>query len=72
MGNEAYLEKTSEKENHLLQIKLTKTQKARLQNLAESSGYGTLSAFVRAQCLNPSTELKLNKILQILERKNGN
>lgn len=69
MSNEIYLEKTSERENHLLQIKLTKTQKIRLQNLAEASGYNTLSAFVRAQCLNPVLEMKVNKILQILEKK---
>ena len=56
-----------ERENHLLQIRLTCTQKKRLQMLAESSGFKTVSSFVRSQCLNPSMELKINEILILLK-----
>lgn len=60
-----------EKGNHLLQIRLTCTQKKRLQMLAEVSGFTTVSAFVRSQCLNPSIDMKVNEILQLLKKKGG-
>jgi len=60
-----------DKENHRLEIRLSKSQKQRLQMLAEASGFKTVSGWVRYQCLNPSIELKINQILSILKNKTG-
>ena len=57
-----------DRENHRLEIRLSKSQKQRLQMLAEASGFTTVSAFVRSQCLNPSMEMKVNEILAILKK----
>jgi len=57
-----------EKENHRLLVRLTKTQKERLRALTEASGYKTLSDYVRITLLNPSLEMKLNQILEILQK----
>ena len=61
--------KPGEKENEILLVRLTKTQKTRLKMLAESSGLKSLSNYVRIQLLNPSIESKLNQILQLIENK---
>jgi len=58
-----------EKSNYPIQIRLSKTQKERLEFLAEQHGYKTISQYIRAQCLTPSIEGKLNQILTLL--KNG-
>ena len=61
-----------EKENHRLLVRLTKTQKERLRALTEASGFKTLSDYVRITLLNPSLEMKLNQILEILQNnENG-
>lgn len=56
-----------EKENETLLVRMTKTQKQRVQALAEASGFKTTSDFVRTQLLNPSIEQKLNSILALLQ-----
>jgi Arc/MetJ-type ribon-helix-helix transcriptional regulator len=56
-----------EKENEMLLVKLTKTQKQRIKMLTEASGYKSISDFVRFTLLNPSFEEKLNLILQSLK-----
>ena len=56
-----------ERENHLLQIRLSKSQKERLEMLSQASGYKSVSEYVRFQCLNPSMELKINQILSLLQ-----
>jgi hypothetical protein len=57
-----------EKENEMLLVKLTKTQKLRIKMLTDASGYKSISDFVRFTLLNPSFEEKLNLILQSLKR----
>jgi len=56
-----------EKENEVLLVRLTKTQKIRLKALAEASGFKCVSNYVRIQLLNPSIENKLNQILSLIE-----
>lgn len=57
------------KRNHRVEVLFTKQQKERLQFLAESSGFKTISSMIRHQCLNPSLELKINEILKLLRSK---
>ena len=56
-----------EKENHRLLVRLTKSQKQRLRALTEASGFKSVSDFVRITLLNPTVDMKLNKILEILQ-----
>lgn len=60
---------TSERGNYNLMVRLTKTQHTRIKNLAEASGFKTISNYVRTQLLNPSMEMKLNQILTLLQEK---
>jgi hypothetical protein len=60
-----------EKENYPFQMRLTKSQKERLQLLAEQNGFKTISAFVKFQIFNPSLEMKVNQILSILKEQGG-
>ena len=57
-----------EKENEMLLVKLTKTQKQRIKMLTDASGFKSISDFVRFTLLNPSFEEKLNLILQSLKK----
>ena len=57
------------KKNHLLQIRVDIQQKERLEALASASGFKTISDYVRVNLLNPSLEMKLNKILEMLNKK---
>jgi Arc/MetJ-type ribon-helix-helix transcriptional regulator len=59
--------RNGEKENENLLVRLTKTQKQRIQALAEASGYKSVSDYVRMTLLNPSIEQKLNNILSLLQ-----
>jgi len=64
------------KKNHLLQIRLDVEQKKRLEALATASGFKSVSDYVRVNLLNPSIEMKLNRIMEMLEKnklgdKNG-
>ena len=56
-----------EKENEMLLVKLTKTQKQRIKMLTDASGFKSISDFVRFTLLNPSFEMKLNDILRIVK-----
>ena len=56
-----------EKENEMLLVKLTKTQKQRIKMLTDASGFKSISDFVRFTLLNPSFEMKLNEILRIVK-----
>ena len=64
--------KNGERGNHLLQVRLTKTQHERLKALATASGFATVSDYVRINLLNPSIEEKLNRIMSLLSEKNEN
>jgi len=57
-----------------INIKLTGEQKERLVALANGSGFNTISSYVRFMIFNPSFDIKLNRILEILEelKKNYN
>lgn len=64
------------KKNHLLQIRLDIEQKKRLEALATASGFKSVSDYVRVNLLNPSVEMKLNSIINLLQKnksgdKNG-
>ena len=56
------------KKNHLLQIRLDIEQKKRLEALAIASGFKSVSDYVRVNLLNPSIEMKLNRIMDMLEK----
>ena len=57
-----------EKENEMLLVKLTKTQKQRIKMLTDVSGFKSISDFVRFTLLNPSFEMKLNEILKAVRK----
>jgi hypothetical protein len=56
------------KKNHLLQIRLDVEQKKRLEALAIASGFKSVSDYVRVNLLNPSIEMKLNSIINLLQK----
>jgi len=57
----------TEKETRTLLVRLSPTQKLRIQALSEASGYKSVSDYVRTCLLNPSVEQKLNSILALLQ-----
>jgi Arc/MetJ-type ribon-helix-helix transcriptional regulator len=63
MEQKSDFRRPGEKENEMLLVKLTKTQKQRIRMLAESSGYKSISDYVRFMLLNPSLEEKFNQIM---------
>lgn len=50
-----------------VQVRLTKNQKERLKIFADGVGFKTISGYVRFMLFNPTFDLKLNKILEIVE-----
>jgi hypothetical protein len=52
---------------HIMQVRLTKIQSEKLKILAESAGFNTVSSYVRFMLFNPTFEIKLNRILDILK-----
>ena len=50
-----------------IRIKLTQEQKERLIALAKGSGFNTISSYVRFVMFNPTFDLKLNRILEIVK-----
>jgi hypothetical protein len=65
-----------EKELREVRCRLTKTQRQRLEFLAEQAGFATLSEYIRSKIFEaPTVEIKLNKILEIIgneqDGKNG-
>ena len=50
-----------------IHIRLTKNQKERLIALANGAGFNSFSNYVRFILFNPTFDLKLNKILEVLE-----
>jgi len=63
MEQKSDFRRPGEKENEMLLVKLTKTQKQRIRMLAEASGYKSISDYVRFMLLNPSLEEKFNQIM---------
>lgn len=68
---ESEFQSNGHKKNHLLQIRLDVSQKERLEALATASGFKSVSDYVRVNLLNPSIEAKLNRIMDLLEKKNS-
>jgi hypothetical protein len=55
---------------YMLRIRLTEEQRQRLEQLAKADGDVTLSNYCRKKLFESlSTELKLNKILELLNTK---
>jgi len=50
-----------------INIKLAREQKERLIALAKGSGFNTISSYVRFMIFNPSFDMKLNRILEIVK-----
>jgi hypothetical protein len=63
MEQKSDFRRPGEKENEMLLVKLTKTQKQRIRMLTEASGYKSISDYVRFMLLNPSLEEKFNQIM---------
>jgi len=55
---------------YMLRIRLTKEQRKRLEKLSHADGEVTLSSYCRKKLFESlSTEIKLNKILEMLDKK---
>ena len=50
-----------------LHIRLTKEQRERLTVLANGAGFNIISEYVRFMLFNPSFDMKLNRILEIVK-----
>jgi len=50
-----------------INIRLTKEQKQRLVAQAKGSGFNTVSSYVRFMIFNPTFDLKLNRIIEIVK-----
>jgi len=57
----------NEKKKSDLHIRLTKDQKERLVALARGAGFNSYSDYVRFILFNPTFDLKLNRILEIVK-----
>lgn len=56
--------------SYMLRIRLTEDQRERLEQLAKMDGSNTLSGYCRKKLFESlSTELKLNKILELLDNQ---
>jgi hypothetical protein len=64
MDQKSDYRRPGEKENEMLLVKLTKTQKQRIRMLTDASGYKSISDFVRFTLLNPTFEQKFNELIQ--------
>ena len=53
--------------NYPFHLKLTKEQKERLVTLSRAAGFNQLSSYMRFMLLNPSIDMKLNRILEIVK-----
>ena len=56
-----------ERGNYPFQMRLTKNQKIRLIAMADASGFKTVTGYVRFIMFNPTFDLKLNRILEIVK-----
>ena len=48
-------------------LRLTKEQKERLVALSRAAGFNQLSSYLRFMLLNPTFDMKLNRILEIVK-----
>ena len=58
---------TNQRIKSALHIKLTPEQRGRLTILARGSGFNTVSSYVRFMIFNPSFDMKLNRILEVVK-----
>ena len=55
---------------YMLRIRLTEEQRKRLDELAKADGEVTLSSYCRKKLFESlSTEIKLNRVIELLEKK---
>jgi len=54
-----------------LVIRADKQDKERFQAMAKAEGFKSVSEWVRYNLLHPSLEMKVNRILSLLETKKG-
>jgi len=57
----------NEKKKSDLHIRLTKDQKERLVALARGAGFNSYSDYIRFILFNPTFDMKLNRILEIVK-----
>ncbi len=57
--------------NYDFHLRLTKEQKERLVVLSEAAGFATMSEYLRFMLFNPSIDMKLNRILEIVKELQG-
>ncbi len=53
--------------NYHLNVRLTKNQIERLRILADGAGFKTVCSYVRFTLFNPTFDMKLNRILEIVK-----
>ena len=56
-----------ERANYGFRIRLTKNQKIRLKAMTDAAGFKTISSYVRFILFNPTFDMKLNRILEIVK-----
>ena len=56
-----------ERANYDFHLRLTKEQKQRLIALTKGSGFNHMSEYLRFMLFNPSIDMKLNRIIEILK-----
>ncbi len=56
-----------ERANYGFRMRLTKNQKIRLIAMADAAGFKTISGYVRFILFNPTFDMKLNRILEIVK-----
>lgn len=59
------------KKTKLFQMRIDKVQYERLLALSSAEGYTTISQYIRSKLFDLSTEAKLNRILNLLEKNKG-
>lgn len=59
------------KGNHFLMVRVDKDDKVRFEAMARAEGFKSVSEWARYNLLHPSLEIKVNRILQLLETKKG-
>ena len=58
----------NKKKTVLVNFRLNSNQYERLKILASGEGNATVSQYIRFKLLNPSTEQKLNQIIELLQK----
>lgn len=66
------VQKKGKPTTYMLRIRLTEELRQRLEQLAKADGEVTLSSYCRKKLFESlSTELKLNRVIELLEKKSN-